>query len=310
MGQLGKNLKYLRESMKPPLNQEAFGALFGLSRGNISSYEDERAEPKLDKLLEIAKYFSITIEDFATADLAKTFKPEKKGKDNGKVKGKEFGKSQNETYINPIEEPGNTYDIILPDQAEINRAKGKDIRVIPILIDNENNEDRIPLVHTKAAAGYVEHLEEREYISNLPRFSLPGREFKHGTFRGFEVEGESMVPDLQPGWIVIGQYVEDWLSIKDGLTFIIVPKFGRPVVKRILNRIKKRGALMLRSTNPATHTYPMYIEDVAEVWIMRAFIGFTLPQNDRQLAADVNNLMGDMAEMKEFIEEMKRKGII
>lgn len=68
MGHIGKNIKKIRNVKG--LSQQAFADLFELTRGNISSYEEMRAEPKIDILLEIAKYFGIPLEDFIQKDLS------------------------------------------------------------------------------------------------------------------------------------------------------------------------------------------------------------------------------------------------
>lgn len=68
MGHIGKNIKKIR-SVKG-LSQQAFADLFNLTRGNISSYEEQRADPKIDIILQIANYFSIPIEKFIQKDLS------------------------------------------------------------------------------------------------------------------------------------------------------------------------------------------------------------------------------------------------
>lgn len=67
MSQIGNNIKKLR-SVKG-LSQQAFADLFGLTRGNISSYEERRAEPKIEIMLQIAKYFSIPIAELLQKQL-------------------------------------------------------------------------------------------------------------------------------------------------------------------------------------------------------------------------------------------------
>ena len=62
-----KNIKKIRKVNK--LNQSQFAELFNLSRSNIGSYEEERAEPKTDLLIKIAKYFSIPIEILITKEI-------------------------------------------------------------------------------------------------------------------------------------------------------------------------------------------------------------------------------------------------
>ena len=59
MSLIGKNIKKIRTLKK--LNQSDFAKLFNVSRASVGSYEEERAEPKIDKIIEIANYFSIDI---------------------------------------------------------------------------------------------------------------------------------------------------------------------------------------------------------------------------------------------------------
>ncbi len=57
----GKNIKELR--LKNNLSQQAFAKLFNISRAAVGSYEEERAEPKLDTLIKISTHFNISVED-------------------------------------------------------------------------------------------------------------------------------------------------------------------------------------------------------------------------------------------------------
>ena len=68
MNQIGKNIKKIRNVKG--LSQQSFADLFQLTRGNISSYEEFRAEPKLDMLVRIAKYFGIPLADFIEKELS------------------------------------------------------------------------------------------------------------------------------------------------------------------------------------------------------------------------------------------------
>jgi Predicted transcriptional regulators len=68
MTQIGKNIKKIRNIRS--LSQQAFADLFGLTRGNISSYEEFRAEPKIDMVSKIANYFGIPLADFIEKDLS------------------------------------------------------------------------------------------------------------------------------------------------------------------------------------------------------------------------------------------------
>lgn len=62
------NLRYLRQVNG--LSQEDLALNIGLNRGNIASYEKGNAEPKLENLLKIAKFFNISGNDLIGKDLA------------------------------------------------------------------------------------------------------------------------------------------------------------------------------------------------------------------------------------------------
>ena len=68
MGKVGKNIKKIRNIKG--LSQQAFADLFQLSRGNISSYEEGRAEPRMEVIVDIAKYFGISLDNFILKDLS------------------------------------------------------------------------------------------------------------------------------------------------------------------------------------------------------------------------------------------------
>jgi transcriptional regulator with XRE-family HTH domain len=56
---LQRNIRYLRK--KHNLSQEELAAKVGLNRGNIASYENGTAEPKLCNLLKISNLFQVSI---------------------------------------------------------------------------------------------------------------------------------------------------------------------------------------------------------------------------------------------------------
>lgn len=68
MSKIGYNIKKLRNVKN--LSQQAFADLFKLTRGNISSYEEKRAEPKIEIAIKIANYFSIPLEPLLTKQLS------------------------------------------------------------------------------------------------------------------------------------------------------------------------------------------------------------------------------------------------
>lgn len=63
----GKNIKKIRTLKK--LSQTDFALLFDLNRGNISAYEEGRSEARIDTIIQVANYFSISIDRLLTKDM-------------------------------------------------------------------------------------------------------------------------------------------------------------------------------------------------------------------------------------------------
>lgn len=64
MSFFGTNIKKIRQVKG--LSQKAFADLFDLNRGVISSYEEGRAEPKIDTILKVANYFNLNLDKLLT----------------------------------------------------------------------------------------------------------------------------------------------------------------------------------------------------------------------------------------------------
>ncbi len=62
MSFLGVNIRKIRAVKK--LSQTEFAKLFDLTRSAVGSYEEGRAEAKIDKIIEISDYFGISLDAF------------------------------------------------------------------------------------------------------------------------------------------------------------------------------------------------------------------------------------------------------
>ena len=63
----GKNIKKIRSIKK--LSQLAFAETFGLKRSSVGSYEEGRAEPKLEIIIKIAKHFNISADSLVNREI-------------------------------------------------------------------------------------------------------------------------------------------------------------------------------------------------------------------------------------------------
>ncbi len=177
------------------------------------------------------------------------------------------------------------------------------VRVLSITVDN-NDRENIELVQVKASAGYLNGYSDPEYVSSLPKFSLPI--FKQGTYRAFEIKGDSMLP-LPSGSIIIAEYVENWSDLKVSETAVIISKNDGVVYKRLGNKFKQDKGLKLVSDNTIYEPYTVSPEDILEIWKAKAFISTELPQPTPE--PTMENLTTMMAQMQKSIVQLQKDKI-
>lgn len=95
---LDKNIRFLRKQMN--LSQEELGLRIGLNRGNIASYENGTAEPKVCNLLRLSRLFGVSICDLAQRDLSGDEAPCTKS--NGQAQNGHLVEPQNPEVLNII----------------------------------------------------------------------------------------------------------------------------------------------------------------------------------------------------------------
>jgi len=174
------------------------------------------------------------------------------------------------------------------------------VRVLSISVDSEDREN-IELVPVKASAGYLNGYADPEYISELPKFRLPF--LPQGTFRAFELKGDSMLP-LQPGTLIIGEYIENWTDVKVGETYVFITKSDGIVYKRAGNRYRENKTIKLISDNPVYDPYPVQAEDILEIWKAKAYISTSFP--DPAPEPTMESLTSMMAQMQKSIAQINQ----
>lgn len=177
-------------------------------------------------------------------------------------------------------------------------AEGRRLRVLSVAVDTEN-EERIQLVPAKAAAGYLNGYADPEFVEQLAGFALPN--FPNGTFRAFEILGDSMLP-IPSGSIIFAEYVQDWTSIRDNNTYVVITGSEGIVFKRVFNRLLENNTLLLRSDNPVYQDFEVHLREIHEVWRFRAFLSMEMPAKEdtvRQLTDIVLDLQKSVRELQE-----------
>ena len=182
------------------------------------------------------------------------------------------------------------------------RPKGDpaNLRILSISVDKDDNEN-IEMVPLKASAGYLNGYADPEYVAQLPKFYLPM--FKNGTYRAFEIKGDSMLP-LISGTIIIGEYLENWADLKSGDTYVVVSKSDGVVYKRVTGRFKEQKKLKLVSDNPVYEPYEISGDDILEIWKAKGYISTQLPQPTPE--PTLESLTAMMAQMQRSISNLQQ----
>lgn len=144
---------------------------------------------------------------------------------------------------------------------------------------DKHGRDNVVLVPNKAAAGYLTGYGDTTFIKSLPTYNLPN--ITNGTFRMFQVAGDSMEPTIQSQSYVVGEWKENWNNdIKDGRVYIFVIQsyeYEGILVKRALNRIDKYGNILLKSDNKIYANKTFTPEEIKEVWEVKLYLSFNIP---------------------------------
>lgn len=259
---LASNLQFLRQ--RKAFSQEEIAGSLGIKRASLSGYELGNTEPGLALLVSISDFFSIPLDLLIKTDLSEL--PESRLEDL---------------------EKGVFLD-----------AEGKRLRVLSTTVDRDGHEN-IELVPVEASAGYSRGFADPEYIKVLPTFRMPflPRERK---YRTFPIKGDSMPPVSSGSWVT-GSFIQNWNQIKDGEPCIVVTQDEGIVFKRVTNRIKEEGALMLSSTNPAYEPYLIPVSDISEIWRFVNYISPEIPEPNLsrdELAQAVIDLQKEVAQIR------------
>jgi len=180
----------------------------------------------------------------------------------------------------------------------------KTFRVLTIVTDSKD-EERIVHVPVPAQAGYAAEMAGPSFVHDLPSFTLPDYKYKVGTHRSFDVAGDSMEPTLFEGDKVICSYVEPVLwenAIKDNYVYVIVTR-GDVLVKRVFNHLKDEKALLLASDNVFYDPYRVYMNDIREIWYVRAKISPFLP-SPQSLQ---NRIHEEMRELRHTVQQQSKQ---
>lgn len=153
------------------------------------------------------------------------------------------------------------------------KIKNQTAATMPKVITlNPEGGENIVLVSQKAAAGYGQNVEDDRWIADLPQFQIPLPEFRNASFRGFEVQGNSMLPLVSDKNWVICSAVENLDEIRDNDIYVIVEQ--ESIRLKVVQVDNKEKILKLISLNPEYPEVEVAFEDIVEIWHFHSQLNF------------------------------------
>ncbi len=184
MSHIGKNIKKIRTAKK--LSQAKLAEIFDLNRGSVGAYEEGRAEPKIETIIQMANYFGLSIDILLSKEL-----------------------STNELYH---------FNILNQKMDQAHHFKTE--------IKKADKVGGIHLVKEDYYIEYIVNYKSKDFINNLPSIQLPvnfkgnSRAFE---LNGSEMEYHQN--GLHHGDILLCQHVDVLAEqLQEGAVYVIVDK--------------------------------------------------------------------------------------
>ena len=288
MSIFSNNLRFLR--IQKGLNLDEFEFL-GIKKGTMSNYELGKTEPKFDVLLELSKFFGISVDSFLTTPLEGNNTKTNSINLNGNLNGNPNG------------------NLNSPFLQESGKTKSTNIVSLPIPVEPDEELVSVPLVDISVAAGTgfnnPTYMEEIDCI-RFPQSMIKG----NYTYLCVRIRGESMVPTLQDGGYLVVRLLDrsEWENIRDGHVYVVSDNEGKAYVKRIKNRLKEYGIIICNSDNPDPMGYPSFNlkeNELNSIWHAEWYISAKIPNIHATYYNKVSELECAFDNMRrEFKEEL------
>ncbi len=244
-------------------------------------------ELTLKRFTEIRRDLGYTQSDFAkllgvkntTADIERG---------RTKLSGKVVAELLKQFNVNPL---------WLFGQSEQKNLATSNVSVIPKVVTVDSSEnDNMVLVNAKAAAGYPQNIQDTSWYKELPAFDLPLPEFRNATYRGFQVEGDSMLPNLRPGEWVLSKAMEHIDQISANKMYVVVLE-DSILVKKIVRKPNSNNVSLV-SLNESYPPYEIKPFQIQEIWEVSSKITFSV---------DATTETGLLKQLQESMEDLKRQ---
>ncbi len=120
--------------------------------------------------------------------------------------------------------------------------------------------ENITLVPERALAGYALEHQDRSFMDGLQKFSIPGYD---GQLIAFEISGDSMLPTITNGDVVICEPMERGEPLRDNQVYVIVTDVV--VAKRVQQIRDGHSVRQLRLISDNSAVYKPYDTDLEDI---------------------------------------------
>ncbi len=244
-------------------------------------------EITLKRFIEIRRDLGYTQADFAKLlGIKNTTADIERGRT--KLSGKVVSELLRQFKINPL---------WLFGDAESKYLETSHTSVIPkvVTVDASDNENMV-LVNAKAAAGYPQNIADTSWYKQLPAFDLPIPEFRNSTYRGFQVEGDSMLPNLRPGEWVLAKALEHIDAVNANKMYVVVLQ-DAVLVKKVERKPNSNNVTLI-SLNEIYPPYEIKPFQIQEIWEVNSKITFNI---------DATTENGLLRQLQESMDDLKRQ---
>lgn len=284
MSIVGQNIRRLREQLGE--SQQVFAGRFGLSRGQIASYEaeDKASEPALETILAIVDFFNIDLRLFV-ADQSFEAKTLGSGASPGPAKKPLAAGAQTKQEF-----------IVHPE--------------IILATPDVGSNRTVPIVNRKAAANYLSGYQTQEYFEELDAITLPAYMLRGGG-QGLVIQAvnDSMEDTIFDGDYLVCRFIErgNWADIMDYTVCVVVTESRGIQVKRVKNRLATDRLLRLSSDNRRYPSFNVYAEDIHQVWQVVFLLTANFPNRNDTLYRKMDTLEDATTDLREMYEQLREE---
>jgi SOS-response transcriptional repressor LexA len=203
-----------------------------------------------------------------------------------KLSGKVVMELLRQFNINPLWLFGESYNKIV-------NINGGDVSPKVITLDLNQN-DTIALVNQKAAAGYPHNIQDVDWYETLPAFNIPLPQYRNATYRGFQVEGDSMLPNIRPNEWVLGKAVPSITEASDSKIYIVV-LHDSVLVKKLQKVPSAPDRVRLISLNTEYIPIDVEVKNIQELWLVNSKLTFGIDEpNESSLLRELQQSMEEL----------------